>query len=364
MKCPRSLKAIVLSAILFDLAPVQAQDPPVSPDPAVEELKRRFESLRHTLDRLEKATDDVLWFHRVGDVAYVDKVELTGPPPTRQQEPDTAAMGARNPLRFRSYVFIPRELDRSAKHPLLVLPHGGVHGNFNTFYTHIVRELVAQGYVIVAPEYRGSTGYGRRHYRRIDYGGLEVEDVFASRTFMLDNYDFIDPQRVGILGWSHGGLITLMNVFRHPDDYVVAFAGVPVSDLIARLGYRGPRYQALYSVDYHIGKTVLEDVEEYKRRSPAWQAEKLQTPLLIYTNTNDSDVNVLEVEHLIKSLKAAAKDFEYEIYQDVPGGHAFDRIDTKTAREARLRMYKFLAGYLKPATPLGSVEELSRSGYR
>jgi dipeptidyl aminopeptidase/acylaminoacyl peptidase len=151
---------------------------------------------------------------------------------------------------------------------------------------------------------------------------------------------------VGILGWSHGGLIALMAVFDHPEKFQVAYAGVPVSDLVARMGYQTQDYRDLYSADYHIGKTAHEDVEEYRRRSPAWNAQKLRTPLLIHTNTNDRDVHVLEVEHLIKTLEAEDKDFEYKIYQDVPGGHSFNRLDTPAARESREEIYAFLARYL------------------
>lgn len=324
-------------------------------------LEREFENLLHRLDVLEKSIDDVLWFHRLGDVAYVDKVRHVGPPPARV--PNPTAMGAKNPLKFYSYIFIPRKIDYNRKYPLLVFPHGGVHANFSTYYTHIVRELIAQGYVVIAPEYRGSTGYGRGMYEKIDYGGLEVEDVDAGRAYMLDNYDFIDGQRVGILGWSHGGLITLMNIFNHPDHYRVAFAGVPVSDLIARMGYMTDRYRGLYSAPYHIGKTANEDVAEYRRRSPAWNAEKLQSPLLIHTNTSDDDVNVLEVEHLIKSLKAAGKKFQYKIFQAVPGGHSFDRLDTRRAKEIRLKIYGFLGKYLHPPHPFASLPDLIKAGY-
>jgi dipeptidyl aminopeptidase/acylaminoacyl peptidase len=225
--------------------------------------------------------------------------------------------------------------------------------------------MMAQGYIVVAPEYRGSTGYGKSHYRKIDYGGLENEDVFAARKWMIDNYNFIDKNRVGIIGWSHGGMIALMNIFAHPNAYQVAFAGVPVSDLIARLGYQTQDYRDLYSADYHIGKTVYEDVEEYKKRSPAWNAHKFKnTPLLIHTNTNDDDVNVLEVEHLIQALKAEDKKFEYEIYQDVEGGHSFDRIDTQIAQKIRVKIYKFLAKYLNPPVPIKTVQELKKAAYR
>lgn len=151
-----------------------------------------------------------------------------------------------------------------------------------------------------------------------------------------------------LLVFVHGGMITLMNLFNHPKSYKVGYAGVPVSDVVARMGYKTEWYRQLFSADYHIGKTAFEDVQEYRRRSPAWNAEKLETPLLIHTTTNDEDVSVLEVEHLIKSLKAYGKDFEYKIYDNAPGGHVFNRIDTKLAKESRAEIYAFLARYLAP----------------
>jgi dipeptidyl aminopeptidase/acylaminoacyl peptidase len=325
-------------------------------------LKQMNENLRHRLDRIEKAVDDLIWSERLGEMAFIDKVYTTGPPPGKVANP--TAQGAGNPVKFWSYVFIPKGIDHGKKYPLIVFPHGGVHSSFTTYYTHIVKELIFQKYIVVAPEYRGSTGYGRSFYEKIDYGGLEIEDVYAARNYMLENYEFIDKNRTGIIGWSHGGLIALHNIFEHPDDYRVAFAGVPVSDLIARMGYKTQSYRDLYSVDYHIGKTAYEDVEEYRKRSPAWNAHKLQTPLLIHTNTNDADVNVLEVEHLIKSLKAEGKKFEYEIFQDIPGGHSFDRMDTKKAKEIRLKIYGFLAKYLDPPVRLTSIADIERAAYR
>lgn len=327
----------------------------------IERVQRQLSNMRHTFDRMNKNMDDLMWYNKVGDVAYIDKVELTGPKPRVIKNP--TGQGAQNPVRFKTYVFIPKSADASKKYPLMVLPHGGVHSNFNTFYAHIIRELMAQGYVVVAPEYRGSTGYGRRFYELIDYGGLEIEDVKASRDYMIENYDLVDANRIGIFGWSHGGLITLMNLYNHPKAYKVGYAGVPVSDLIARMGYKSDGYEALYAADYHIGKEAYQDVEEYKRRSPAWNTHKLETPLLIHSNTNDEDVNVLEVQHLIKSLKADGKKFESEIYQDIPGGHAFDRLDTKIAKEVRLKIYKFLAGYLNPPNAFKNLGELQRAGY-
>jgi dipeptidyl aminopeptidase/acylaminoacyl peptidase len=328
----------------------------------LDSLLNHNENLEHRIDVLEKNIDDVLWFQRAGDVAFIDKVYMTGPPKWKEIDTTDPAFG--NPVKFWSYVFIPKDIDFSKKYPLLVFPHGGVHSNFSTYYTHIIRELMYQQYIVVAAEYRGSTGYGKSHYEKIDYGGREVEDVDSSRKYMLDNYEFVDSERVGLIGWSHGGLIALMNIFRYPENYKVAFAGVPVSDLITRLNYMDDDYDALYSADYHIGETPEENPEEYKRRSPAWNVEKLQTPLLIHTNTNDEDVRFVEVEVLLNALKEANKKFEYEIFDELPGGHSFDRQDTKLALSIRLKIYKFLARYLNPPRQFESIEEIRTSIYQ
>ncbi len=355
------LKFIMCTFLFFVTFSIQnsAQEKEKS---ANELIEKKFESLDHRLDQLAKAIDDIQWYNKVGDVANIEKVFIVGPPPAKI--PNPTAMGANNPLKFWAYVFIPTKIDRSKKYPLIVLPHGGVHADFTTYHTHIIRELMAQGYIVVAPEYRGSTGYGQSFYEKIDYGGLEVEDNNAARAWMIENYDIVDKDRVGITGWSHGGLIALMDIFQHPNDYKVAFAGVPVSDLILRLGSHGQSYEDEFSAKFHIGKTVNQDVNEYRRRSPVNHVEKLKTPLLIHTNTNDDDVYVLEVEHLIEALKAAGKKFDYEIFKDAPGGHSFDRIDTKLAKEIRMKIYKFIGEYLNPPFPFKSLKDLEKAGYR
>jgi len=342
----------VIFLLLFLGCVSLAQDRPSAPtpDPAQQRPRSAEESLQFMSASLEKHIDNLMWFERLSDIATVDMVRFTGPPP--RVIPNPTAQGAGNPVIITAYTFIPKKRPASGKLPLIVLVHGGVHGDFATSSAHIVRELVEQGYAIIAPDYRGSTGYGREFWQLIDYGDLENEDVIAGKQWMLENHPDIDAARVGIMGWSHGGMITLMTIFNHPQDFKVAYAGVPVSDLVARMGYKGEGYRSEYSAPYHLGKTAEDNVNEYRKRSPAWNAEKLQTPLLIHTNTNDEDVNVLEVEHLIQALKAANKKFEYKIYQNAPGGHMFNRIDTQLAKESRAEVYRFLAERLNPPNPV------------
>jgi dipeptidyl aminopeptidase/acylaminoacyl peptidase len=311
----------------------------------LEALRRQVQAQSDAIEQLAKKVDDVLWFERVGDVAEVDKVYVpTVPAP--KETPVYGIANERHPFRMWTYVFVPQGLDRAKRHPLLLLPHGGVHADFDTYYTHVVRELVGQGYVVVAPEYRGSTGYGRAYREAIDYGGLEVDDTVAARDWAVARYPFVDERRVGILGWSHGGLIALMAGFDHPAKFRCVYAGVPVSDLVARLGYQTEDYRRLFSAPYHVGRPLGEAVDEYRRRSPVTHVTKLQVPLLVHTTTNDRDVNVLEVQSLIAALKAAGKDFEHKVYEDAPGGHSFNRMDSALALESRAEVYRFLARHL------------------
>jgi len=346
----RHIPLFVLLTGLLPGAPLMAQETGESSptNPVLRELEELNRTLRHRLDVLEKKVDDNTWFHRVEEVAVIEKVRIYGPPKWKEENP--SGIGAGNAVKFYAYLFTPRADFGRGKLPLLVFPHGGVHGDFNTYYTHILRELTAQGYIVVAPEYRGSTGYGRGIYEAIDYGGREVEDALAARDWAVANHPRVDDDRVGLIGWSHGGLITLLSLARHPDSYVVGFAGVPVSDLVQRMGYMTQSYRDLYEAEYFIGQSTNENLEEYKRRSPVWNVEDLERPVRIHGNVSDEDVNVIEVEHLVQALKAAEKDFEYQIY-DLPGGHSFDRLDTPEAWKVRREIYRFLARYLEPPKP-------------
>ncbi len=302
-------------------------------------------------DILMKAIEIQQWHTELGDIADVHQIRYTSAP--RHRPPNPTAPGAKNPLIIHAMTFVPKNIDKTKKQPLIVFAHQGIHSDFGHDYEYgVVRSLVEQGYSVIGPDYRGSTGYGGGFYNEIDYGGLEVEDVFQARAWMLENYSFLDEKRVGMIGWSHGGMITLMNILLHPGAYAVAYAGVPVTDLVLRLGYHDPSYQAIFSAPQHIGKTVQGDIQEYLKRSPITYADKLETPLLIHGNTNDEDVNVIEVQRFVAALKAAGKNFEYKIYDNAPGGHEFGRLDTKLAQESRRDVYRFLAKYLKPERPV------------
>jgi dipeptidyl aminopeptidase/acylaminoacyl peptidase len=310
-------------------------------------LRSLEESFGQLDAKLSRQMNELLWRQKLQDFAIIDKVNFTGPPPrgTNALAPPSGS----NDVVISALTFVPRGNWRAHKLPLIVLAHPEIHGNVaSDDFAIIVRELLQRRYAVIAPDYRGSSGYGIEFWRTIDYGGLEIEDVHAARKFMLETHREIDPKRVGIVGWSHGGLIALLTVFAHPKDYQVCYAGVPVSDLEERIKIKGKGYEELFSAPYHIGKTVAQAPGEYRLRSPAKNAYKLATPLLIHANTNDEDVNIHEIQKLIDALQHAGKDFKYQIYINAPGGHLFNRLDTNLALQSREEIWKFLARYLRP----------------
>ena len=200
-------------------------------------------------------------------------------------------------LEIPVYLFEPLALRGERGHAALVWIHGGIHGDLAPLYFPFIREAVDRGFVVIAPEYRGSTGYGRRHHEAIDYGGYEVEDCLTAASYLAANLPHVDPERLGIIGWSHGGFIALHAVFRDPTSFKAAAALVPVTNLVFRLSYKGPRYARRFAAQPRIGGPVHERRRIYVERSPLYHVDKLRTPLLVHVADNDRDVNFEEASN-------------------------------------------------------------------
>ncbi len=229
------------------------------------------------------------------------------------------------------YVFSPLQSKGPKAHAALVWVHGGVHGNWDQNYLPFIIDATRRGYVIVAPDYRGSTGYGEAHHNAIDYGGKEVDDVEDAYDFILRNPE-VDPARIGVMGWSHGGFITALLMMRGARARFVSGAAiVPVTNLIFRLSFKGPGYQRSFSTQKELSGLPFEQREEYVRRSPYYHVDSLLKPLLVHVASNDTDVNFEEARPLIDALQARKPHLtETKIYWDpTPGpasvGHTFSR---------------------------------------
>src|SRR5207253_6002507 len=173
----RKISIALLLVLIAAAAPGQAPEPA-----SAKALASHDRGTDRQFEEIVKSSDDVLWHFKVGDVASVDKVRFTSKP---ERTANPTGQGAGNPMIIPAYVFAPKNL--KGKAPLIVFVHGGVHGDFETSYAHVIRELMGEGYVVVAPEYRGSTGYGDELYDQIDYGGAEIDDVKSARDWAVEN---------------------------------------------------------------------------------------------------------------------------------------------------------------------------------
>src|SRR5688500_9504901 len=131
-------------------------------------------------------------------------------------------------LEIPAYLFAPLQKRGAAGHAAMVWVHGGVHGDMTPNYFPFIREAVQRGYVIITPEYRGSTGFGEAFHKAIDYGGKEVDDVISAFDY-LKTLSYVDTARVGMMGWSHGGFITAHTLFRPAPEAKAGAANVPVA---------------------------------------------------------------------------------------------------------------------------------------
>ena len=236
-------------------------------------------------------------------------------------------------LEIPAYLFAPLT-KKATKHAALVWVHGGVHSNWGTDMWPFVRDAIDRGYVVITPNYRGSTGYGDDFHRKIDYGGKEVDDALSSVDY-LKTLPYVDMDRLGMMGWSHGGFITAHNLFRDGQPFRAGAAIVPVTNLIFRLSDHGPSYARDYAAEEGIQGLPFENVEEYIKRSPVFQTENLKVPMLVHVATNDCDVFFREDQQFVYTLRALKPDLaETKIYINPPQGgggcgHTFSRRVTK-----------------------------------
>jgi dienelactone hydrolase len=230
-------------------------------------------------------------------------------------------------LEIPVWVFKPLTLRGPKGHPALVWVHPDIRGHLYEYYIPYVQEAVSRGYIVVAPEYRGTKGYGQAFWDAIDYGGAEVDDVISAVAFIKATLPDVDPARIGIIGWSHGGMITLLSITREPTMFKAAAALVPVTNLFQRLAWKGvERQHQAIDPQNRYGGLPNERHEIYKDRSPLYQIDKLQIPLLVNVTRNDQDVNFEEDGQLVDALRSRKADLAVTMVYDNPqGGHLYDR---------------------------------------
>jgi dipeptidyl aminopeptidase/acylaminoacyl peptidase len=338
--------AVPLGAILFVLstaAPLQSQHPLAVPPSASQ--SEPLDTGRPDFARMlrQQAETDRTWRAASDGFMRVDKITY------RSSKAD---------LDIPAFVFQPLRIRGPRQHPAIVWVHENIRGHLYEHYIPYIREATAQGFVVIAPEYRGSIGYGKAFYDAIDYGGAEVDDVVTAAAAVAARYPEVDPARIGIIGWSHGGLITLLAIFRYPTTFRAAAALVPVTNLFHRLARKGiDRQRRAIDPQNRFGGSPSERPQVYRDRSPLFHVDRLQIPLLVHVADNDEDVDIDEAMQLVDALHARKPTLaDVKVYRAPSGGHTFDRRvaplrwqpdNTPEQRDSWARVWSFLDNHLQ-----------------
>jgi dipeptidyl aminopeptidase/acylaminoacyl peptidase len=244
-----------------------------------------------------------------------------------------------------AYLWVPFNLKRDRRNPAIVIPHGGPTGQTLDRFDSRAVALASRGYICIAPNVRGSTGYGmtfqKANYQ--DLGGGDLQDeVYATKFLIATGY--VDPKKIGITGGSYGGYMTLMAIGKTPEVWAAAVDQYGIIDWQTMLTTTDPRLQEYL-------KSLLGDPEKnragYENASPIKYIRNARAPLLVLQGETDIRVPKEESEQVINVLKQQGKTVDAHYYPQE--GHGFTKRENQI--NALRRTVEWFDKYLKGATP-------------
>src|SRR5688572_20170790 len=225
----------LLGAFLL-AAPAGAQEAPAASEQRADELKTfinpdakdtstKLDLIIHTLYEVNQRLVNLQFAQRHGDRIRMDRVEIPN------VEKDL----------IPGWIFTPIKMEQGKRHPAIVAVHGGFHYSLDDEFFGFIERFVSEGYVVIFPEYRGSRGYGKEHYDAQEYGGADVDDVLSAAD-LIASKPYVNPQKLGIVGRSRGGMVTLLAIQRAPKRFQAAVDVVGLADFLMYMAYK-PEYR-------------------------------------------------------------------------------------------------------------------------
>lgn len=239
-------------------------------------------------------------------------------------------------------VTMPANLERDGSNPAIVLPHGGPTGKTEDYFDDVAAALASRGYVVIAPNFRGSTGYGKAFQTANydDLGGGDLKDTIEAKRFLVAS-GYVDPKRVGIFGGSYGGFMTLMAIGKAPDEFAAAVQWFGIINW--RTMYRDMD-EVLKAYLRSLMGTPEENAAGYDRASPLTYIANAKAPLLSLQGENDIRVPRGQAQEVADILKARGNVVETVFYP--AEGHGFRKRENQL--DSLRRTVAWFDTYLKP----------------
>jgi dipeptidyl aminopeptidase/acylaminoacyl peptidase len=264
--------------------------------------------------------------------------------------PDEVHYRSKDGMDIAAILHKPRGYKAGTKYPAVLWIHGGPEGQDTFRFDTWPQYLAQSGYVVLQPNYRGSSGYGEK-FRNLnveDSGGGEMDDVAAGAEYLIKQ-GMADLKRLAIGGGSHGGTMVAYAVTKHPDLFAAAIELYGVVDR-ATFNERTNRNSAIRWM-MKMGGTPDEKPELYRKANALLDVSKIKTPLLIMHGENDPQVPPYESAQFVRVLKSQGKTFFYVTYPNEL--HGFSQRDHKL--DAWRRQLAFLEKYIQPRYGVSST---------
>jgi dipeptidyl aminopeptidase/acylaminoacyl peptidase len=247
-------------------------------------------------------------------------------------------------LEIPSILYKPKGATAASRAPALVWVHGGPGGQSRTGYSAMIQHLVNHGYAVLAANNRGSSGYGKTFYHMDDkrHGEVDLDDIVQGKSY-LASLDWVDGDRIGIIGGSYGGYMVGAALAFRPDVFDVGINIFGVMNWVRTLANTPPWWAAVREALFDEMGNPATDAERHRRISPLFHARNIRVPLLVVQGANDPRVLQAESDEIVAAVKANGVPVEYILFPDE--GHGF------TKRENRIRAsdayVAFLGTHLK-----------------
>jgi len=258
---------------------------------------------------------------------------------------DPVRYPARDGLEIPAYLTIPN--GSSAENlPAVIFPHGGPWARDTWGFHNIVQFLANRGYVVLQPNFRGSTGFGKRFLNlgNREWGTGAMQHDLSDGVRWLVERGIADPDRVAIMGGSYGGYATLAGVAFTPDLYAAAVSIVGPSSIPTLLESIPPYWEPVKrTFSVRVGDPDdPADLERMRAQSPLYSAATIRTPLLVVQGANDPRVKKAESDQIVRALRDLGHEVEYLVAADE--GHGFASEESNQALFAKIE--EFLAAHL------------------
>jgi dipeptidyl aminopeptidase/acylaminoacyl peptidase len=250
-----------------------------------------------------------------------------------------------------AFLYVPYNMARNGQNAAIVYIHGGPASQTMNSFNRFIQFAANQGYMVLAPNYRGSTGYGKEFQQAnlFDMGGGDLQDVLAGVDWIKQT-GHLDPKKIAVMGGSYGGYLTMMAVTKAPEEWAAGVPIVPFVNWATEIQNEDP---VLQQSDLAMMGDPVKNKALYDDRSPINFVDQIKTPLLLLAGRHDPRCPKSETKQVVDAIRRRGGKVDYKVYENE--GHGFARVENQI--DAYKRVADFLLAHVVPADCSCSLNE-------